>query len=112
MRPSCPRISRPTHDPSSPSPPRPESSPKRPPLKTPPRTTGVQQPLARRASDNTNSGKPPVEADPKKKNIRKAKGGIKIEVMHEESQGGSTHVVVTSETAESLSNRRRFANKM
>ncbi|KAE8293844.1 putative guanine nucleotide exchange factor MCF2L2 [Larimichthys crocea] len=43
----------------------------------------------------------------KKKNIRKAKGGIKIEVMHEESQGGSTHVVVTNETEESLSNRRR-----
>lgn len=30
-----------------------------------------------------------------------------IEVMHEESQGGSTHVVVTNETEESLSNRRR-----
>ncbi|KAL3999967.1 nuclear distribution protein NudE-like 1 [Sarotherodon galilaeus] len=28
-------------------------------------------------------------------------------VMHEESQGGSTHVVVTNETEESLSNRRR-----
>lgn len=30
-----------------------------------------------------------------------------IEVMHEESQGGSTHVIVTNETEESLSNRRR-----
>lgn len=30
-----------------------------------------------------------------------------IEVMHEESQGGSTHIVVTNETEESLSNRRR-----
>ncbi|KAG7220491.1 hypothetical protein INR49_018059, partial [Caranx melampygus] len=59
-------------------------------------------------SDNSNSGKQLAEADPnKKKNIRKAKGGIKIEVMHEESQGGSTHVVVTNETEESLSNRRR-----
>ncbi|XP_034091469.1 guanine nucleotide exchange factor DBS isoform X7 [Gymnodraco acuticeps] len=104
---SLKRLSAKQTRPIQPVAPRPESSPKRPPLKTPPRTTGVQQPLARRASDNTNSGKPPVEADPKKKNIRKAKGGIKIEVMHEESQGGSTHVVVTSETAESLSNRRR-----
>ncbi|XP_033936513.1 guanine nucleotide exchange factor DBS isoform X8 [Pseudochaenichthys georgianus] len=104
---SLKRLSAKQTRPVQPVAPRPESSPKRPPLKTPPRTTGVQQPLARRASDNTNSGKPPVEADPKKKNIRKAKGGIKIEVMHEESQGGSTHVVVTSETAESLSNRRR-----
>lgn len=34
-----------------------------------------------------------------------------IEVMHEESQGGSTHVVVTSETAESLSNRRRYGQE-
>ncbi|XP_070816821.1 guanine nucleotide exchange factor DBS isoform X5 [Chaetodon trifascialis] len=88
--------------------PRPESSPKRPSLKNPPRNTGSQQALARRASDNSNSGKQPAEADPnKKRNIRKAKGGIKIEVMHEESQGGSTHVVVTNETEESLSNRRR-----
>ncbi|XP_033996643.1 LOW QUALITY PROTEIN: guanine nucleotide exchange factor DBS [Trematomus bernacchii] len=104
---SLKRLSAKQTRPVQPVAPRPESSPKRPPLKTPPRTTGAQQPLARRSSDNTNSGKPPVEADPKKKNIRKAKGGIKIEVMHEESQGGSTHVVVTSETAESLSNRRR-----
>lgn len=33
-----------------------------------------------------------------------------IEVMHEESQGGSTHVVVNNETEESLSNRRRYGN--
>lgn len=42
--------------------------------------------LARRASDNSNSGKQPAEADPnKKKNIRKAKGGIKVpsSVQHE-----------------------------
>ncbi|KAJ3600024.1 hypothetical protein NHX12_033976 [Muraenolepis orangiensis] len=89
--------------------PRPEASPKRPPVKNTPRTPGAQQPLARRASDNsTNSGKPPAEVDPnKKKNIRKAKGGIKIEVMHEASQGGSTHVTVSAETEEVLSNRRR-----
>ncbi|KAM3843091.1 guanine nucleotide exchange factor DBS-like, partial [Diretmus argenteus] len=88
--------------------PRPESSPKRPSLKNPSRTAGAQQPLARRASDNSNSGRQPAEADPnKKKNIRKAKGGIKIEVMHEASQGGSTHVLVSNETEESLSNRRR-----
>ncbi|XP_019132304.1 guanine nucleotide exchange factor DBS isoform X2 [Larimichthys crocea] len=105
---SLKRLSAKQTRPVQPVAPRPESSPKRPSLKNPPRTTGSQQPLARRASDNSNSGKQPVEADPnKKKNIRKAKGGIKIEVMHEESQGGSTHVVVTNETEESLSNRRR-----
>ncbi|KAM4629679.1 guanine nucleotide exchange factor DBS [Polymixia lowei] len=88
--------------------PRPESSPKRPSNKNPTRTAGAQQPLARRTSDNSNSGRQPAEADPnKKKNIRKAKGGIKIEVMHEASQGGSTHVLVSTETEESLSNRRR-----
>lgn len=41
--------------------------------------SGFISALARRASDNSNSGKQPVEADPnKKKNIRKAKGGIKV----------------------------------
>ena len=35
--------------------------------------------LARRVSDSTNSSKQPAEADPnKKKNIRKAKGGLKV----------------------------------
>lgn len=35
--------------------------------------------LARRASDHSNSGKQPAETDPnKRKNIRKAKGGIKV----------------------------------
>lgn len=105
---SLKRLSAKQTRPVQPVAPRPESSPKRPSLKNPPRNTGGQQPLARRASDNSNSGKQPAEADPnKKKIIRKAKGGIKIEVMHEESQGGSTHVVVTNETEESLSNRRR-----
>ncbi|XP_026160585.1 guanine nucleotide exchange factor DBS isoform X2 [Mastacembelus armatus] len=105
---SLKRLSAKQTRPVQPVAPRPESSPKRSAAKNPPRTTGTQQPLARRASDNSNSGKAPAEADPnKKKNIRKAKGGIKIEVMHEESQGGSTHVVVTNETEESLSSRRR-----
>nr|XP_033478291.1 guanine nucleotide exchange factor DBS isoform X3 [Epinephelus lanceolatus] len=105
---SLKRLSAKQTRPVQPVAPRPESSPKRPSLKNTPRTTGSQQPLARRTSDNSNSGKQPAEADPsKRKNIRKAKGGIKIEVMHEESQGGSTHVVVNNETEESLSNRRR-----
>ncbi|KAL7396366.1 hypothetical protein ABVT39_004799 [Epinephelus coioides] len=105
---SLKRLSAKQTRPVQPVAPRPESSPKRPSLKNAPRTTGSQQPLARRTSDNSNSGKQPAEADPsKRKNIRKAKGGIKIEVMHEESQGGSTHVVVNNETEESLSNRRR-----
>ena len=35
--------------------------------------------LARRVSENTNSSKQPAEADlNKKKNIRKAKGGLKV----------------------------------
>ncbi|XP_019936889.2 guanine nucleotide exchange factor DBS isoform X4 [Paralichthys olivaceus] len=105
---SLKRLSAKQTRPVQPVAPRPESSPKRPSMKNPTRPTGNQQPLARRASDNSNSGKQPAEADPnKKKNIRRAKGGIKIEVMHEESQGGSTHVVLTNETEESLSNRRR-----
>ncbi|XP_026201322.1 guanine nucleotide exchange factor DBS isoform X4 [Anabas testudineus] len=102
---SLKRLSAKQTRPVQPVAPRPESSPKRPPAKTKGSTTTA---LARRASDNSNSGKQLAEADPnKKKNIHKAKGGIKIEVMHEESQGGSTHVVVTNETEESLSNRRR-----
>ncbi|XP_028259176.1 guanine nucleotide exchange factor DBS isoform X3 [Parambassis ranga] len=105
---SLKRLSAKQTRPIQPVAPRPESSPKRPSLKNPPRTTGNQQPLARRASDNSNNSKQAAETDPnKKKNIRKTKAGIKIEVMHEESQGGSTHVVVTNETEETLSNRRR-----
>ncbi|KAJ0032734.1 hypothetical protein NQD34_002815 [Periophthalmus magnuspinnatus] len=105
---SLKRLSAKQTRPVQPVAPRPESSPKRPSLKNT-RSTGGQQPLARRLSDNSNNGKPPVDNDPnKKKNIRKAaKGGIKIEVMHEGSQGGSTQLVLTNETEESLSNRRR-----
>ncbi|KAM9385408.1 guanine nucleotide exchange factor DBS [Pholidichthys leucotaenia] len=88
--------------------PRPEASPKRPPaaVRNPPRTAaGSQQPAARRSSDNAN--RQPIDGDNRKKNIRRNKGGIKIEVMHEESQGGSTHMVLTNETEESLFSRRR-----
>ncbi|XP_067085567.1 probable guanine nucleotide exchange factor MCF2L2 [Osmerus mordax] len=88
--------------------PRPESSPKRPAPKTPRTAPAPAPPLTRRTSDHSNSAKQPSDADlAKKKNIRKAKGSIKIEVMHEASQGGSTHVLVTNETEESLLNRRR-----
>ncbi|KAK1805766.1 hypothetical protein P4O66_001947 [Electrophorus voltai] len=84
--------------------PRPEASPKRALTKTP-RPTGPT--LNRRGSEQSSS-RQPSEADPtKKRNIRKSKGGIKIEVMREESQGGSTHVLVPSESEESLCDRRR-----
>ncbi|XP_058493753.1 guanine nucleotide exchange factor DBS isoform X8 [Solea solea] len=105
---SLKRLSAKQTRPVQPVAPRPESSPKRPAVRNTTRTTANHQPLSRRASDNTTSGKQTVDPDPnKKKIIRKAKGGIKIEVMHEESQGGSTHVVLSNETEESLSNRRR-----
>ncbi|KAL8188085.1 UNVERIFIED_CONTAM: hypothetical protein K2H54_061130 [Gekko kuhli] len=42
----------------------------------------------------------------KKKNVKKSKGGIKIEVMHEASQGGSSRILVMSESEENLSTRR------
>ncbi|XP_048109403.1 guanine nucleotide exchange factor DBS isoform X1 [Alosa alosa] len=84
--------------------PRPESSPKRPSPKTPrpPSTSEFPYPM------NSSATKQTTDAElAKKKNIRKAKGGIKIEVMHEASQGGSSHMLVSSETEESLLNRRR-----
>lgn len=37
--------------------------------------------LARKASDNSNSGRQPAEDPNKKKNIRKAKGGIKVVIL-------------------------------
>ncbi|XP_051532048.1 guanine nucleotide exchange factor DBS-like isoform X2 [Myxocyprinus asiaticus] len=84
--------------------PRPESSPKRPSAKTPQSTTPASN---RKGTDNSSTNKPPSEAElAKRKNIRKAKGGIKIEVMHEGSQGGSSHVLMNNETEETLSNRR------
>uniref|UniRef100_A0A8C6LU15 Guanine nucleotide exchange factor DBS-like n=1 Tax=Nothobranchius furzeri TaxID=105023 RepID=A0A8C6LU15_NOTFU len=105
---SLKRLSAKQTRPIQPVAPRPESSPKRPSQKTPPRTTGSHQPLTRRPSDNLNSAKQQAEADPnKKKNIRRTKEAITIEVMHGESQGGSTLVPVSNESEESLSNRRR-----
>ncbi|XP_055717124.1 guanine nucleotide exchange factor DBS isoform X5 [Salvelinus fontinalis] len=89
--------------------PRPESSPNRhAPSKTP-RTTGPAPALSRRTSENSSATKQPTEAElAKKKHLsRKVKGGLKIEVMHEASQGGSSHILVTNETEESLSTRRR-----
>ncbi|XP_071201628.1 guanine nucleotide exchange factor DBS isoform X9 [Salvelinus alpinus] len=89
--------------------PRPESSPNRhAPSKTP-RTTGPAPALSRRTSENSSATKQPTEAEfAKKKNLsRKVKGSLKIEVMHEASQGGSSHILVTNETEESLSTRRR-----
>ncbi|XP_043926586.1 guanine nucleotide exchange factor DBS-like isoform X2 [Protopterus annectens] len=48
-----------------------------------------------------------TEADiSRKKTVRKTKAGIKIEVMHKASQGGSTRVLVMSESDENLCSRR------
>ncbi|XP_031689254.1 guanine nucleotide exchange factor DBS isoform X11 [Oncorhynchus kisutch] len=89
--------------------PRPESSPKRPAPHKTPKTTCPAPALSRRISENSSATKQPTEAElAKRKNVsRKVKGSLKIEVMHEASQGGSSHVLVTNETEESLSNRRR-----
>ncbi|RXM28260.1 Guanine nucleotide exchange factor DBS [Acipenser ruthenus] len=88
--------------------PRPESSPKRASPK-PVTNTGPTAAPTRRASESSSTPKPPTEAElAKKKNPRKTRGGIKIEVMHEASQGGSSHMLVTNETEECLSNRRSF----
>ncbi|XP_043107221.1 guanine nucleotide exchange factor DBS isoform X7 [Puntigrus tetrazona] len=83
--------------------PRPESSPKRSSPKIPHHTTSN-----RKATENSSVSKQPSEAElAKRRNIRaKAKGGIKIEVMHEGGQGGSSLVLMNNETEESLSNRR------
>ncbi|KAJ8409457.1 hypothetical protein AAFF_G00228580 [Aldrovandia affinis] len=61
-----------------------------------------------------NSGTPKQLADgdlAKKKNSRKQKGSIKIEVMLEASQGGSNCALATNETEESLLSRRRHIIK-
>ncbi|KAK7127927.1 hypothetical protein R3I93_020490 [Phoxinus phoxinus] len=84
--------------------PRPESSPKRTSPKIPPATSAASN---RKATENSSTNKQPSDAElARRKNIRKAKGGIKIEVMHEGGQGGSSHVLMNNETEESLSNRR------
>ncbi|TRY76135.1 hypothetical protein DNTS_027383 [Danionella cerebrum] len=83
--------------------PRPESSPKRSPKPLHP----TAPPSNRKLTENSSTNKQPSDAElAKRKNIRKAKGGIKIEVMHEGGQGGSSHIVTNNETEESLSNRR------
>ncbi|KAG8136215.1 hypothetical protein E2320_009179 [Naja naja] len=85
--------------------PHPESSPKR----ASPKTVRPA-PLApnRRSVEIPSPPKSISDADlSKKKSVKKAKGGIKIEVMHEASQGGSSRVLVISESEENLSTRRR-----
>ncbi|KAG7456928.1 hypothetical protein MATL_G00241150 [Megalops atlanticus] len=85
--------------------PRPESYPKcSSPL--PSRRAGPSP--NRRGSENSGALKHPSDADlVKKKNVRKPRGSIKIEVMLEASQGGSNHALTTNETEESLLSRRR-----
>ncbi|XP_062869352.1 guanine nucleotide exchange factor DBS isoform X2 [Trichomycterus rosablanca] len=101
---SLKRLSAKQTRPVQPVAPRPESSPKRP---APKNTRPTGSAPNRKGSENF-STKQPTDAElARKKNIRKAKVGIKIEVMHEGSQGGLSHVLMTSETEESLSNRRR-----
>ncbi|KAM9317319.1 putative guanine nucleotide exchange factor MCF2L2 [Gastrophryne carolinensis] len=85
--------------------PHPESSPKRASPKTA-RPTSIAS--TRRAPEMPNA--PPKslsEADlARKKNNKKSKGGIKIEVMHEASQGGSSRSIVMSESEENLCTRK------
>ncbi|POI36225.1 hypothetical protein CIB84_000024 [Bambusicola thoracicus] len=89
--------------------PHPESSPKRASPKTT-RPAGVA--TNRRSAEITCPPKSISEAElSKKKSIKKTKGGIKIEVMHEASQGGSSRVLVMSESDENLSTRRRTMNE-
>ncbi|XP_048397628.2 guanine nucleotide exchange factor DBS isoform X5 [Stegostoma tigrinum] len=85
--------------------PRPESSPKHTspkPARAPVLTS------SRRSLDNISNSKPLTDTElAKKRNGKKPKGSLKIEVMHEASQGGSSHVQVTTESEENLSTRRR-----
>ncbi|XP_041120494.1 guanine nucleotide exchange factor DBS-like [Polyodon spathula] len=91
--------------------PRPESSPKWASPK-PITNTGPTAAPTQRASESSSTPKPPTEVElAKKKNPRKTRSGIKIEVMHEASQGGSSHSLVTNETEECLSSRRRHIMK-
>ncbi|XP_074768741.1 putative guanine nucleotide exchange factor MCF2L2 isoform X7 [Athene noctua] len=84
--------------------PHPESSPKRASPKIT-RPAGVA--TNRRSTEISCPPKSISEVElSKKKNIKKTKGGIKIEVMHEASQGGSSRVLVMSESDENLSTRR------
>ncbi|XP_028913860.1 probable guanine nucleotide exchange factor MCF2L2 isoform X3 [Ornithorhynchus anatinus] len=84
--------------------PHPESSPKRASPKTSRPSTLITN---KRISDTPYTPKTITETDlSKKKNIKKPKGGIKIEVMHEASQGGTSRILVMSESEENLSTRR------
>ncbi|KAM6414430.1 putative guanine nucleotide exchange factor MCF2L2 [Rhynochetos jubatus] len=84
--------------------PHPESSPKRASPKIT-RPAGVA--TNRRSTEISCPPKTISEVElSKKKSIKKTKGGIKIEVMHEASQGGSSRVLVMSESDENLSTRR------
>ncbi|XP_072474451.1 probable guanine nucleotide exchange factor MCF2L2 isoform X2 [Notamacropus eugenii] len=84
--------------------PHPESSPKRASPKTN-RPTNLAP--SRRISEVPCPPKTVNEAELlKKKSTKKPKGGIKIEVMHEASQGGSSRILVMSESEENLSSRR------
>ncbi|XP_063023287.1 probable guanine nucleotide exchange factor MCF2L2 isoform X7 [Melospiza melodia melodia] len=84
--------------------PHPESSPKR---ASPKITRPAAVATNRRSTEISCPPKTVSEVDlSKKKSIKKTKGGIKIEVMHEASQGGSSRVLVTSESDENLSTRR------
>ncbi|XP_060098603.1 probable guanine nucleotide exchange factor MCF2L2 isoform X4 [Heteronotia binoei] len=84
--------------------PHPESSPKRAsPKSTRPATLATN----RRSVEISSPPKSVSDAElSKKKNVKKSKGGIKIEVMHEASQGGSSRILVMSESEENLSTRR------
>ncbi|CAI5775962.1 probable guanine nucleotide exchange factor MCF2L2 isoform X5 [Podarcis lilfordi] len=84
--------------------PHPESSPKRAsPKSIRPATLAAN----RKSVEISSPPKSISEADlSKKKSVKKMKGGIKIEVMHEASQGGSSRVLVMSESEENLSTRR------
>ncbi|XP_030072097.1 putative guanine nucleotide exchange factor MCF2L2 [Microcaecilia unicolor] len=84
--------------------PHPESSPKRASSKTA-RPTALA--INRRGPDVPTAPKSVTEAElARKKNVKKTKGSIKIEVMHEASQGGSNRILVMSESDENLSSRR------
>ncbi|XP_039614972.1 guanine nucleotide exchange factor DBS isoform X1 [Polypterus senegalus] len=86
--------------------PRPESSPKRSSPK-PARNPGLVS--NQRTPETASTPKPLNDTElAKKKNARKAKGRIKIEVMHEASQGGSSRILGMQETEENLSGRRRL----
>ncbi|KAM4770703.1 putative guanine nucleotide exchange factor MCF2L2 [Rhinophrynus dorsalis] len=85
--------------------PHPESSPKRASPKT---TRPTSLATTRRAPEvPCTPPKSLSEADlSRKRNNRKTKGGIKIEVMHEASQGGTSRSLVMSESEENLSSRK------